>query len=324
MKLLKAFIICLITILLLGFVSVSCAKEPPPPLRIGTVVWPGFECLYLARDLGYYKDTPIRLVEYSATPEITRAFRNRELEAIAYTIPEALSLIIAEPTLQVVLVTDISHGGDVILAKPDIQNLQALKGRRVGIESSSALGAYIFIRALEQVNLSPKDVQIIPLEVSEHERAFKQGTVDAVITYEPVRSNLLAAGAKLLFDSSKIPNEIVDVLLVRGNLLANQPTDLQALINGWFRALAYLKNNPQDAAHRIASREGITPKQFLESLKGIRIPDIQENQKLLGKTDASLVNTIRRLSKIMVEKNLLAQQVDPIRLLNDQLVKKVE
>ena len=324
MKLIKAFIIGLITILLLGFVSVSCAKEPPPPLRIGTVVWPGFECLYLARDLGYYKDTSIRLVEYSATPEITRAFRNRELEAIAYTIPEALSLIIAEPTLQAVLVTDVSHGGDVILAKPDIQNLQALKGRRVGIESSSGLGAYMFIRALEHVNLSPKDVQIIPLEVSEHERAFKQGTVDAVITYEPVRSNLLAAGARLLFDSSKIPNEIVDVLLVRGDLLASQPTDLQALINGWFRALAYLKNNPQDAAHRIAPREGITPEQFLESLKGIRIPDVQENQKLLGKTDASLVNTIRRLSKIMVENNLLAQQVEPIRLLNDQLVKKVE
>ena len=324
MKLIKAFIIGLTTVLFLEFVLVSCTKEPPPPLRIGTVVWPGFECLYLARDLGYYKDTSIRLVEYNATPEITRAFRNRELEAIAYTVPEALSLVAAEPSIQAVLVTDISNGADVIVAKPEIQNLQALKGRRVAMESSSGLGAYMLTRALEQVNLSPKDIQIIPMEVSEHEEAFKKGTVDAVITYEPVRSNLLTAGGKILFDSSKIPNEIVDVLLVRGDLLTSQPAELQNLIKGWFRALAYLKNNPQDAANRIASREGISPKQFLESLKGIHIPDLQENQKLLGKTDASLLNATKQLSKIMVENNLLKQAVEPSRLLNEQLVKNVE
>lgn len=305
MKFVKAFIIGLTTVLLLGFVLSSCAKEPPPPLRIGTVVWPGFECFYLARDLGYYKNTSIRLVEYNATSEITRAFRNRELEAIAYTIPEALSLVIAEPTLQAVLITDISNGADAIVAKPEIQNLLALRGRRVGMESSSGLGAYMITRALEQVELSPKDVQIIPLEVSEHELAFKQGAVDAVITYEPARSNLLAAGARLLFDSSKIPNEIVDALMVRGDLLTSQPDDLQALINGWFRALAYFKNNPQEATRRVAPREGVTPEQFLESLKGIYIPDIQENQKLLGKSDASLLKSIRRLSKIMMENNLL-------------------
>jgi NitT/TauT family transport system substrate-binding protein len=288
------------------------------------VVWPGFECLYLARDLGYYKDTSIRLVEYNATSEITRAFRNRELEAIAYTVPEALSLVAAEPTLQAVLVTDISNGGDVIVAKPRIQDLPALKGRRVGMESSSGLGAYMITRALEQVKLSPKDVRIIPLEVSEHEQEFKKGTVDAVITYEPARSTLLAAGGKLLFDSSKIPNEIADILFVRGDLLTSQSANLQALIKGWFRALAYLKSNPQDAAHRIAPREGISPEQFLESLKGIHIPNIEENQKLLGKTDTSLLNAIKRLSKVMVENNLLEQAVEPTRLLNDELVKSVQ
>ena len=307
-----------------GLLFFSCAKEPQPPLRIGTVVWPGFECLYLARDLGYYKDTSIRLVEYNATSEITRAFRNRELEAIAYTVPEALSLVAAEPTLQAVLVTDISNGGDVIVAKPRIQDLPALKGRRVGMESSSGLGAYMITRALEQVKLSPKDVRIIPLEVSEHEQEFKKGTVDAVITYEPARSTLLAAGGKLLFDSSKIPNEIADILFVRGDLLTSQSANLQALIKGWFRALAYLKSNPQDAAHRIAPREGISPEQFLESLKGIHIPNIEENQKLLGKTDTSLLNAIKRLSKVMVENNLLEQAVEPTRLLNDELVKSVQ
>lgn len=324
MKFLKVFIIGLATILLLEFVMVSCTKQPLPPLRIGTVVWPGFECLYLARDLGYYKDTSIRLVDYNATSEVRRAFLNRELEAIAYTVPEALSMMPTAPDLQAVLVMDISNGADVILAKPELRSLQALKGSRVGMEYSSGLGSYLITRALEQVDLSPQDVQIVPIEISEHEAAFKQGTVDAVITYEPVRSNLLAAGGNLLFDSSKIPGEIVDVLIVRKDLLTSQPDNLQALVEGWFRALAYLKNNPQDAARRIAPREGVTPKQFLESLKGIRIPDIQENQKLLGTENSLLMKAVRRLSEVMVENNLLQKVVDTEQFLNDQLVKNIQ
>lgn len=149
MKLRDRFI-SITVMVFVGLLFFSCAKQPLPVLRIGTVVWPGYECLYLARDLGYYKDTSIRLVDHSATSEMARAFRNGELEAATLTIPEAFSLKTAEP-IQAVLVTDISNGGDVIVAKPEIKNLKALKGRRVGMEASSVLGAYMLTRALEQV-----------------------------------------------------------------------------------------------------------------------------------------------------------------------------
>lgn len=322
MNLQNKFIIA--TVVLLGLMLGSCAKEPPQPLRIGIPVWPGFEGLYLARDLGYYKDTSIRLVDYRANSEMIRAFRNEELDAAALTIPEAFSLATAASNLQFVLATDVSNGGDVIVAKPEFQNLQALKGQRVGLDSSAALGPYILIQALEQVELSPKNVQIISIGVSEHERAFKQGTLDAVVTCEPTRSKLLAVGARLLFDSRKIPGEIVDVIVVRKDLLTSQSANLQVLINGWFRALAYLKNNLQDAARRIAPREGVTPEQFLESLEGVRLLSVKENKNILGKTDITLLNGIKRLSKKLVENNLSEQVVEPNRMLNDQLVKNVK
>lgn len=322
MKLIKTFIISLATVLLLEFVFVSCVKEAPPPLRVGTNIWPGYESLYLARNLGYYDNTSIRLVDYPSSSEIIRAYRNGDLEVAAITMDETLSLVETQPNIRVVLITDVSNGADVILGKPEIKSLKDLKGRRVGVEST-ALGAFVITRALEQVDLSPKDVQIVSLGVSEHERAFKQGTVDAVVTFEPVRSNLLKSGAKLLFDSTQIPGEIVDVLVVRKELLTSQLNSLKVLISGWFRALDYLKQNPQDAARRIAPRTGITPEQFLKSLKGLRIPDIQENQKLLGKTDTSLLNAVRRLSEVMKENKLLQPAVVSTPLLDERLVKNV-
>jgi len=86
MRLIKAFIIGLATVLLLELVFVSCAKEPPPPLRVGFVVWPGSESLYLARDLGYYKNTPIKLLDYPSDQELMRAYRNGDLEAITISL----------------------------------------------------------------------------------------------------------------------------------------------------------------------------------------------------------------------------------------------
>ncbi|TAE67138.1 MAG: nitrate ABC transporter [Oscillatoriales cyanobacterium] len=310
------------TVTLCTVILASCTKAEAP-LRVGANVWPGYETLYLARSLGYYDNTPIRLVDYPSGTEEVRAYRNGEIEAAGISIDQALVLAATNPDVKIVVVMDFSNGGDVILGKPEIPNLQGLKNRPVGVEST-ALGAFIITRALEQKGMSPKDIKIVSLGVSEHERAFKDGKVDAVVTFGYARTKLLAVGAKQLFDSSQIPGEIVDVLIVRDDVINKQPKALQALVDGRFRALDYLTKNPQDAASRIAPRTGVTPEQFLESLKGLSSPSLQENQKLLGKTDPSLLNGVKRLSQVMLENKLLPKAVNPAPLLDDRLVKKVK
>jgi len=322
MKSIKRCIIGLVTGILLVFFLGNCAKESPP-LRVGTVVWPGIECFYLARDLGYYKNTPIRLVDYPSASEVLRAYRNGELEAATLTMDEILLLATTDPDVRAVLITDTSNGGDAVLGKPEIKKLQDLRGRRVGVEST-ALGAFLLTRALGKVGMLPKDVKIISLEASEHQQAFRKGTVDAIVTYDPGLSKLLAVGANLLFDSKQIPGEIVDTLAVHKELITSQSSALNSLLTGWFKATDYLQKNPQDAAARMAPREGVTAEQFLESLKGLRIPSLEENQKILGLTDANFKNGVKRLSQVMLENQLLQQAVDPIPLLNDQLVKAIK
>lgn len=323
MKLRDAFILGITTAVLLGFLSLSCAKDLPLSLRVGTNLWLGYDNLYLARDLGFYKNHPIRLVNYPSQTEQMRAYRNRELELATITIADALQLSTTDPGLRIILVMDHSNGGDAVVGKPEIQNLQGLRNRRVGVEPS-ALEAYMLARALEKVGMTAKDVKVVPLGLSEQEQAYKQGVVEAVVTYEPVRSKLLALGANLLFDSRQIPGEIVDVLVTSETLLTSQSQSLEVLLKGWFKALDYSEQNPLEAARQLAAREGLTPEQFLEALKGIKIPDLQENQKLLSKTDITLLNASKRLSVAMLEKQLLSRAVDPTPLLDDRLVKNLK
>ena len=322
-KILNNFIISLFLGALLTSTLAGCIQKPPDPLRVGYIVWPGYESLYLARDLGYYKDTPIRLVDYPSNSEVIRAIRNNNLQAAAITLYEALLVAETEPSARVVLILDSSNGADAILAKPKIKTLEAIKGKRVGVESG-ALGAFILTRALEKVNLKPKDVQIVSLGLSEHEQAFKRKKVDAVVTSEPTGSKLLTDGANLLFDSSEIPGEILDVLVVRKELLKKQSSATQTLLDGYFSALNYLKENPQDAARRIAPREGVTPQQFLKSLEGLVIHDLQENKKILAKTDTLSRDKVKKVAKFMLENKLLNKQVDPTSLFDDSIVKKVD
>ena len=310
---LMAIATCLLTIL------ISCSQQPQPPIHVGAAVWPGYDPLFLARDLGYYPAQSIELRDYPSATEVTQAFRNGDIEVAALTMDEALLAAATIPDIQAVLVMDFSNGADALMARPEISTLKALKGHKIGVEST-ALGGYILTRILEKAKLSLSDVQIVQLGASEHEQAFKQGVVDAVVTFEPMRSNLLKVGAKVLFDSSEIPGEVVDVLVTRRELLKTHKAVVEKLVQGWFKALDYRQQNPQDADRRMAPREQVTPEQFTESLKRIQIPDLQANLILLGQTDASLQEKTERLGKFMLSKKLLKQLPPLEQWLNDEFV----
>jgi NitT/TauT family transport system substrate-binding protein len=297
----------------------SCEPQARPPLKLGSNVWPGYEPLYLARELGYYSNSTIQLVSYPAITEVSRAFRNGDLDIAALTLDETLVLAETNPEVRVILVTDVSNGADVMMAKPSIQSVKDLKGKRVGAETT-ALGAYMLVRALEQGGVKFQDIQVVSLGTSEHEGAFKQGLVDAVVTFEPTRSKLLQEGSNIVFDSSQIPGEIVDVLVTRQSVVEQRQDGLNHLLDGWFRALAYHAQNPQEGARLMARRQEATPQDFLDSLKLLRIPNLTENQKMLSQNDPSFLQGSRRLAELMVEKKLLKQAIKPESLLSDRTI----
>lgn len=289
------------------------------PLRVGANVWPGYEPLFLARSLGYYREQPIQLMEFSSTAEVIRAYRNGLIDVAALTADEALRVVGTQPGHRIVLVCDASKGADVLLAKPEFHSLQELKGRRVGVETT-ALGAFMLARALDHAGMSAADLVIVPVPLPEHERAFLAGQVDAVVTFEPHRSRLLAAGARRLFDSSQIPWEVVDVLLARRELSAAKRQALAALVAGWFDALKHLREQPADAAARMAPREGVTPREFLDSLQGLELPDRETNLRLLGPSTNNLAGVLRQLSAVMLKHRMIPRVGDPALLLDDRIV----
>jgi NitT/TauT family transport system substrate-binding protein len=287
----------------------GCSGDKGPPLRMGSSMWPGFEAFYVARERGLWRDDEVRLVEYPSTSELIRAFRNGAIDAGLVTLDEALLLEADVPDIRIILVTDVSNGADVILGKPQYAGMKDLKGHRIGAETT-ALGAYMLLRALQLAGMSREDVEIVPLEFSEQQAAFEGGALDAVVTYEPVRTKLLAGGAVQLFDSRQIPGEVVDVLVVRSGYLASSPNAVRSVVRGFYGAQRYFQENPADALRIAAARENVTPDEFRRSLMLLHVPDAKESEAMLVGRPSTLQTSAKSLAALMLQQKLLLKPVD--------------
>jgi NitT/TauT family transport system substrate-binding protein len=296
--------LCMLACTALLLSLTGCMREPQSAVRIGTNVWIGSEPLYLARELGRLDPAAVQLVEYPSASEVLRAFRNQAIDGMVISLDELFGLAADGFKPRIILVVDVSNGADVVVGRAGMRTMRDLQGKSVAVESS-ALGAFVLSRALALNGMQASDVNVVHLESNEQPSAFEKGQVDGAVTFDPYRPQFLRSGARTLFDSTRIPGEIVDLLAVRATVLQQHPKSLQALLAGWFAAIDYMEREPNDAAQRMGIRQQTSGEQFLEALKGLRIPSREENLRMLGGATPELAVTGRRLMALMVDAKLL-------------------
>lgn len=140
------------------------------------------------------------------------------------------------------IVGDFSNGNDGIVLKR-AQGLKDIKGRRINLVELS-VSHYLLARALESVKLSERDVKVVNTSDADIVAAFSSADVNAVVTWNPQLSAITAMpGAKKVFDSSQIPGEIIDLLVVNSKTLAANPKLGKALAGAWYETMTIMARN---------------------------------------------------------------------------------
>lgn len=287
------------------FTLTGCSRPADKPVSVAAHVWPGYELMFLAHNEGWLDAGKARLVETASATDSLQALAAGKVDAAALTLDEVLTARAKGIPLSVVMIFDVSAGADMMVARPGIRQLSGVKEQRVGFEKG-AVGSLMLANALSAAGLAREDVRLVPLTIDQHRDAWVRHRLDALITYEPMASQLLAQGANRLFDSRQIPNTIVDVLAIRSDTLDHDhAAAIRHLISAHFRALDHLSRNPQDAAYRMASRLGMPASGVLPAFKGLLLPDAAENRRMLAGAAPQLLDTARRVSAIMVKEELL-------------------
>ena len=293
----QKFIACLLS---LSILLVSCEKQKSN-FRIATNLWPGYEMLYAARALGYYNNKKIRLIEAYSSSAVQRGLRNETLEAGALTLDEALNLLQDGIDIRILLVIDESVGGDVILAKPSIKNLQDLRGKKIGI-NNSAVSTLLLDEALFKAGIKTNEIIQIPLTEDEQFQSYIDGNIDALATFEPVRSQLLEKNATILFSSAQISGKILDVLVVRNEAINTYNEEIKSLLDGYFKSLNYFKRNPIKIAEIMKKRLGNNP---LKQTDQLHFLTLNENYIYLNKNNPKLKKSAENLKQFMLKRKLL-------------------
>jgi len=299
-------------ILLLCLNSCDLRTTPSTPLRVAAHVWPGYEFMFLARQENWL-DKQVNLVETNSATASLQALKDGSVDGAALTLDEVLRARDMQIPLTVVLVFDISAGADMLLAKPNIEQLSDLKGKRIGVEQG-ALGAIMLSQALQAGNLTPSDIKQVSFTIDNHKSAWQAGKVDALITYEPIAGQLLSTGARRLYDSRQAPNMIIDVLAIRQNVLNSHKSAIKHLIAAHFQASQHFQRNTPDASYRMAMHLNVAAEKVPSSYKGLLLPSIKYNRLLMDGEKTQLLQSTKLLSAIMLKSNILSRPLPSLNL----------
>lgn len=275
-------VLALVVALWAGALLVPTPTQPEP-LRVAVGLWPGAEPLVMAREAGAFNSRRINLVEMNWTSAAMRAVGNRVVDAAIMSLEEVILQIRQGYPLKVVLITDISRGGDVLMASEKIRSIQDLKGTRIGYEPRTS-GAWLLRKALQNANLKLSDVQPVPLNPSEVDEIFSELTLDGVVLAEPWGEKLEEMHLSKIYDSSHDGSAIVRVLAVHPEALTQHREELLELIRQHLRWSPRLH---EDGPHLspVLRREGLRLEVFREVLNRLELVSLDKNKQLLTRQD---------------------------------------
>ncbi len=295
--------------LLCSVLIIGCSNESDP-LRIGTNRWLGYAPIYIADELGWASSANIHLVEYSSSSGVVRGMHNGLLDAALLTLDEAIMLQSTGHDIEILLVTNISAGADVLYARPYVRHIHELKGKRIAVEGGT-LGAYFLSRILNKAQLSAHDIEVVNIPLYMHLEELKKGMIDATINTSAAHTQLDKAGMLPLFSSRDLRDEIIDVLVV--NRERTNP-ELRARLRAlWFSSLDVWLDYRDNSDKRLYRRLGLDQQSLTLTLNGIVMGDKALNTLYFDQD--LLAARIQQMQAFMLDSGLLKQSIDVSKLL---------
>jgi NitT/TauT family transport system substrate-binding protein len=274
---------------------------------------------FVAEKLGLLDLSMANIVETHSASVSMRLLASGTVESACLTMDEVLTSREKGIDLVVVAILDFSHGADVVMASPKITSQQDVRGKTIGVEST-ATGAVMLNSFLQSVRLSPAEITIRYLTVDQHEAAFQSGQVDMLVTYEPVKSRLEQAGLVTLYDSSKNPNQIFDVLVVSRPFTLSHKAQLSHLLRTHFKALNAFYDNTPSILSAISGRMNVSEADVIDIYQGLSMPEVAENVALLGGDKPEIMPKIEQLAKTMVDSELLIRMPELDEIIDPQFI----
>ncbi|MEZ4658454.1 MAG: ABC transporter substrate-binding protein [Caldilineaceae bacterium] len=297
------------------------------PIVIGYSNWAGWWPWYIAEKEGYFEKygLDVEMRWYDNYLESMEAFAAGEIDGNAQTLNDTVSFAPNAVNGEVaVLVNDNSAGDDKIIVTAEIQSMQDLVGKKIGLEEG-VVEDFLLTLALLEAGLSRADVEIVNMETGAAAAAFVAGEVDGVGAFPPFWATALERdGSHELISSANYPGAIPDLLVVSQTLIDKRPEDVQKLIEVWFDVLGFMKVDSKRSEALMAERAGVSIDEVQIFEGGVRLFSIKDNLNAFAPGDGMthLAFAANQMAQFMVGVGLIpAAPADFSTLFDDRFVK---
>jgi len=191
----------------------------------------------------------IEVVQFNDYIESINQYSAGEFDACTMTNMDALTIPAAGGLDSTALIVgDFSNGNDGVVLKGK-KSLSDLKGQNVNLVELS-VSHYLLARGLETVGLSEKDLTVVNTSDADMVAVYGTDDVTAVSTWNPLLSEITSMpNSHNVFDSSQIPGEIIDLLVINTETLKANPKLGKALVGAWYEIMGNMSGTAETAAN---------------------------------------------------------------------------
>lgn len=268
----------LVSILIFAFAaSVIYFKTAPKPLRVAVMTWGGAGPGFVGQKKDLFGGLNVEFHILDDTRQRQAAYQSDEFD-IYLTNPDQHPKEVAMGIPgKMFMLSDFSEGADGLIARPSIDSISKLKGKRVAYIQGSA-SDFMLSKALASVGLSRNEIQLVELDdPNTASVALISGQVDAAVSWEPLMSQAVKSGqARILFTSRDVPDSIIGVFIAKDRLLKDGPR-LKRFIGGWLKSIEYYNSHQDESLEIMARAFNVDIADMRLMMRGLRLATETDN-----------------------------------------------
>lgn len=260
----------------------SITPQQAAPLRVGITSWAGFDVALYAQTAGLFKQhgLDVQIIRFENQQDSTRAMLRGSLDANFASLWDVMQSDSGSDRPTVILVTNISHGADGIVAQPEIQSVEDLRGKRVGAKLGT-VNHLILLEALKLHDLAPATVQVDDISNEVAVDLMKDGSLDAAVIWQPLLGETAEAiDGNIVFTTQELDSLVIDTLVSRSEIVRKRKTDLTRFLEAWFDLMSAVETQPDDVFQQVAEQIGQQGEAFASDYAGLKKGDIPMQEQM--------------------------------------------
>lgn len=304
----------------------SCIRDNSP-IRIGTNAWPPCEIWYVAKDKGMFRSVPVEIIRFTSWTDNMSSLYRENIDITHATYFNAVYFHDKGEPGKIILASDTIKGGDGLVVRDNLETrigsrTAALRGKTIAVEINTD-EHFLLKKAIEPFGLTEKDIVIRSMTSGEAAEAFINGLVDAAFVYEPFLSEAARrGGGTVIWTTEDLPGYMIDVLVVRDDILKTRKKEVIQIISAWYNAQAYIEENGNEVFSLMSEKEGMTAAAFKSFYNGFTFFTVEENRELFA--SAAFRRRLEEMNEFLFRHNAIKEKAVIEDLFTSEIVEALD